>query len=149
MYITYNSDDFPMKQLNVEDYSAIALKTAQVGIPRYFFYNRDYPLGTIKLYGVPSATMTLNMDSTKVLTAFADLTTVYDFAPGYKRAMAYGLLREICPELQVTMSQESKDALSESVGAIKDKNLTNPIMKTEVGLITSNAVTPYPAWLVM
>ncbi len=131
-----NGISYPLKQLNAQDYADIAYKANGTGIPEFYYCDFQFPIATIYLYGAPSSGLTLTIGKTQRLTQFADLTTQYTFPPGYNRLLNYGLAMEIAPEYGMTLTAEAQFIASESKANVRNRNLPEPIMKTEVGRIT-------------
>lgn len=135
IFTRLNGTDYPMKSINSQDYNAIIAKSNNGGIPQYYFYNPSFPLATLSIWGAPSSGLTIYLNTWQQLTQFANLTTDYDFPPGYARALAYGLAMEIAPEYGVTLTPEAVAIATLSQANIRNRNLPAPVMKTEVGLI--------------
>jgi len=131
-----NGISYPLKQLNSQDYADIAYKANGTGIPEFYYCDFAYPLATIHLYGAPSSGLTLTIGKTKKLTSFANLTTQYSFPPGYNRLLNYGLAMEIAPEYGVQLTPEAQFIASEAKANVRNRNLPDPVLKTEVGYIT-------------
>jgi hypothetical protein len=127
---------YPLKQLNAQDYADIAYKANSTGIPEFYYCDFAFPLSTIYLYGSPSSGLTLTIGKTERLTQFADLTTNYDFPAGYNRLLNYGLALELAPEYGMTLTPEAQFIASEAKANVRNRNLPEPVMKTEVGHIT-------------
>jgi hypothetical protein len=131
-----NGISYPLKQLNAQDYADIAYKANSTGIPEFYYCDFAFPLATIYLYGAPSSGLTLTIGKTQRLTQFADLTTQYQFPPGYNRLLNYGLAMEIAPDYGMTLTPEAQFIASESKANVRNRNLPEPVMKTEVGNLT-------------
>jgi hypothetical protein len=98
-FIQYQGVDYILKSLDEDQYSQIPYK-ANGGIPYAFWLDPDPILATIYFYPVPQSNQTLQMHSVKPFTAFADLDTVYNFAPGYEEAWTYSLAERIAPAFE-------------------------------------------------
>lgn len=127
---------YPLKRLNAQDYADIAYKAMGTGIPEFYYCDFAFPISTIYLYGAPSSDITLTIGKTQRLTQFANLTTQYEFPPGYNRLLNYGLAVEIAPEYGMTLTPEAQFIASEAKANVRNRNLTEPVMKTEVGYLT-------------
>lgn len=138
VFIRLNGADFPVKEIDSQDYNSITVKTSNGGIPEYYFYNPSFPLATISLWGAPSAGTVIYLNTWQQLTQFADLATDYSFPQGYARALAYGLAMELAPEYGMRLTPEAMATAVVSQANIRNRNLPAPIMKTEVGLIGGN-----------
>jgi len=85
---------------------------------------------------VPSSGLTVSIGQNKQLTQFANLTTQYTFPPGYNRLLNYGLAMEIAPEYGAKMTPEAQFIAAEAKANVRNRNLPDPVMKTEVGYLT-------------
>ena len=111
-----NNNDYTVKEIDAEDYARITLKTTTTTYPDYYYYNRVYPLGTIKFYPAPITGLTLHMDVWSQITQFALLTTTVTLPPGYEKAIGDELA-------VVLMADYGKNVRADLVGAaIKSKN---------------------------
>jgi hypothetical protein len=133
VFIRINGVDFPLKELNNQDYDAIPFKT-NGEFPMYFYYDAAFPLGTIYIYGVPTQG-TIYIDTWQVITQFTNLATNLTYPPGYNRMIRYNLAKELCPMYGMTLSTEAMQTATESLANIKDRNLPEYVMKTEVGYL--------------
>jgi hypothetical protein len=138
VFIRLNGADFPVKEINSQDYNSITVKTSNGGIPQYYFYNPAFPLATISLWGAPSAGTVIYLNTWQQMTQFADLATDYSLPQGYTRALVYALAMEIAPEYGTKLTNEAMAIAMVSQANIRNKNLPAPIMKTEIGLIGNN-----------
>lgn len=132
-FIRISNVDYPLKELNNQDYDQLAYK-ANGSFPQFFYYDANYPLGTIYIYGVPT-TGTIYLDTWSPLTQFANLTTQYTFPLGYYRALRYNLAAELAPLYRVSMKPEAIKIAADSLANIRNRNLPAPVMKTEIGLM--------------
>ena len=95
--------DYPVIQIDYDDYAVIKLKTLQNTYPEYMYFDRNSPiLGNLYMYPVPSTASTINLYSRKQLTTFASLTDTISFPVGYVKALKYSLAVELAPEYQVS-----------------------------------------------
>lgn len=104
-FVRSGTTDYPLRILSVGDYRKFPEKTTQ-GTPSGIYYATAYPLATIYLYPVPSATMTLYFDSRKALSAYASTAVSLALPPEYETALKYATAIDWAPELSVTVSQE-------------------------------------------
>lgn len=101
--VTVNGVDYPIIQIDYDDYAVIKLKTLQNIYPEYMYFDRNLPiLGNVYMYPVPSTDSTINLYSRKTLTQFASLTDSIDLPVGYAKALKYSLAVELAPEYQVS-----------------------------------------------
>jgi len=101
--VTVNGVDYPIIQIDYDDYAVIKLKTLQNVYPEYMYFDRNSPiLGNVYMYPVPSTASTINLYSRKALTQFSSLTDSIDLPVGYAKALKYSLAVELAPEYQVS-----------------------------------------------
>lgn len=98
-FIRYQTVDYILKSIDEDQYSSIPYK-GNGGIPYAFWFDRSPTLATIYFYPIPQSGQVLNLHSVKPFTAFANLDTVYTFAPGYEETMAYCLAERIAPAFE-------------------------------------------------
>lgn len=133
VFIRINGVDYPLKEINNQDYDAIPLKT-NTEFPQYFYYEPSFPLGRIYIYGSPTQG-SIYIDTWQVITQFTSLANDLSYPPGYRRMINYNLAKEIAPQYGVTLTPEASSIAMESLANIKDRNLPDYVMKTEVGYL--------------
>lgn len=84
--VTINNGSVPwvIKEGSLEEYNAS--KVAQQGLPDFFYYEPNYPTGTIYFPYQLSTSYTVTIDSLKPFTSFATTATSIDLPPGYEGA---------------------------------------------------------------
>lgn len=98
-YIRWNSLDYPLAIVTVDQYDSIPLKTSPNQIPYAMYVDSGFPLTTIKLFPTPNdATAQIFIESRKPFTAFTSLTTQVNLPPGYDRAIYKNLAMDLAPE---------------------------------------------------
>jgi hypothetical protein len=89
--------------LTVAEYQAIQVKTLTARFPDRMSYDHAWSagLGRITPWPVPNASVAaLVLYCETALTAFADLSTSYTFAPGYVPALRYNLALELAADFE-------------------------------------------------
>lgn len=112
--------DYPITIVDDESYNTITFKTAQ-GIPTFLNYDGGYPLGTVRMYPVPSAAYSLFLLTEKPLTEFASLDTELSMPAGTERALIYNLAIELAPEYNQQVTPSIEKIAAESLGLIRSK----------------------------
>lgn len=113
-----------------EEYDSIVVKTTPSTLPQYLFYDPAYPLGVIYLWCVPSAQLTLKLNTWQTLQSFGALTTDLALPPGYERAIVYSLAQEYGPEFGVKIPDEVNRIAVAARASVK--NLNTPSMVAQV-----------------
>ncbi len=133
-YIDYQSVSYPLSIATLNDYNQIPVKTLIAGIPSVLYVLPNMPDVTLQLWPVPSATMTLNLWSDKLLQSFSSLTDVLTLPPGYERALGYSLAEEIGPEFDVPVSADVQKKAAHSRKVIKRTNTEVPRLSMPYGV---------------
>lgn len=94
-WVRLNGVDYDLAQISQFEYDAIPAKATVSTIPNELYYSATLPSGSIYLYPVPAAPVSLFVRVTTQLTEFADAATDYSLAPGYRKALEYSLAEEL------------------------------------------------------
>jgi hypothetical protein len=111
-----SNNDFPVAVTHDEAvYERFCFKTAVGAWPNILYYDRAFPLGTLKAYPYPSTAMTLFLSCWQPLQSFPSITTQLSLPPGYRRMIEHNLAVECesifgmpCPASVVKIAAESK-----------------------------------------
>lgn len=132
-YILYSGVSYPLSQLTQEQYNNYQVKTTG-GIPEAMLYIANFPNASITLYPVPSAAMTLNLVSKKLLNVFANLTDIVSMPPGYENAIVFNLAKYLSAEFGMPLPQQAAIQAAGSKRTIKRTNNVVPILKMPYGV---------------
>jgi len=114
-----SSIDTQLQLISAEAYGSIVLKSNGNTYPRYLFYDSAFEseLATIFLYPVPSASLTLYINSWKQLQTFASISTTLALPPGYQHAIETNFALYAClgskepSPLLVKVARDAKAAI--------------------------------------
>ena len=124
-----NDLDCPIEIIKNQEWSLITLKSLGNTNPMYLYYRPAYPQGTIELWPLPGAGLTLYLQVWDQLTQFATLTTSASFPPGYERFLIYNLAIEEAPMYGVSVKPEVAKIARDSKTWLKTVNAKDvPIM---------------------
>lgn len=140
-FVRIDSVDYPVEWITQAEYDELPLKSTASTVAIYGYYDRGVPTGNIYLY--PETTGTLHLQLPVQITEFADLTTDYDLAPGYRKAIAYSLAEELAPGLRALDPVIARTG-ARARTAIRRTNSSVPQLNLEVGQITGLNVGFYP-----
>ena len=130
-----SSYDWPLKIIDAETYGRIVTKSLQGTYPEYLFYDRGFTTarGTINLYPLPGAGLTLHYGYTEVLQSFAAVSTTVALPPGYQifiesnfAVYKAGGFTRVSPETAL-LAKESK-------AAIKRNNVRPSVLQMPAGV---------------
>lgn len=119
---------YRVRKINGEQFSSISVKALTSTYPNYLYYDGNYPNGVIQFWPVPTLTTTLHLRLQKLLAQFADLSTDYDFPPGYQRAITYSLMEELSSVYGRIPSPTSVEIASKARANIKRINGDTNVM---------------------
>lgn len=83
--------DYPLTWIDRDTYNGFSLKNVSSTIPEYAYYDAAMPTGKIYLWPYSTTAIALHLQLQVQLAEFADLSTSYSFAPGYRQAISYSL----------------------------------------------------------
>lgn len=96
-FIRLSGVDYGIKWIDRVAYEGIGYKSQAGTLAAYGYYEPSSPLGKIYLWPYPSTAVELHLQVQVQLTEFADMTTDYALAPGYRQAIEYSLAEELAP----------------------------------------------------
>lgn len=128
--------DYPLDVIERSEYMIIPDKTTSSQLPSQVYYEPTLTTGNLYFYPVPSAAVTVRLQVQTQLTEFADLSTDYALAPGYKKALEYSLAEELAPGRRPLDAQTVRQAMI-ARRAIKISNFESPQM------MAAPYLTPY------
>lgn len=131
-----NPIELPMNILNRDEWAGIVVKSTQSSIPTMIHSEGTYPLDTLDLWPVPSATNTLVLYSWKALTSFASVNTTLALPQGYAKALRYNLALELAPEYGKTASDLVVEQAAEAKGNIKRMNIRPSFLGVDDALLS-------------
>lgn len=131
-----SSVDHPLTILrNREEYDGFLVKTTTSTLPLYLFYDTAYPLATIYLYPVPSATVTLFYNTWQILQSLSATSTVLALPPGYQEMIETNLTFRLAPRYGKKVLPEVIMLARESKARIAMVNAPEGIMRLDPGVV--------------
>jgi hypothetical protein len=113
-------NDYPLEIIGEQRYSEIVDKDAASDFPEYLYYYATHPAGVIKIWPVPTQSLTVGL---RMYTQFTSLTLAGTIAlpPGYESALCYNLAVELAPEYK-EVSPVVYDKAKETKSLVKTSN---------------------------
>lgn len=127
-YVSFQGIDYPVQEVDNQQYDALALKTQGSPIPLWLNYTPKFPLGEITLWPVPSSTATLTLTCNLQFTALANTAASISYPPGYSKALRYALACELAPEYGLALRPDLARTAQDAKADIKRQNKTPPLM---------------------
>lgn len=124
---TPNQVDYPLEILESrEDYNRIVLKTLP-SLPRYIFYDADFPLGYVYPWPVPqSGIYQIHITLKATLAQFATLNDSIALPPEYEEALWTNLTVRLAPIYQYQVRPEVLALAKSSLATIRGANAQVP-----------------------
>jgi hypothetical protein len=95
--------DYPLRSVTEAEFADLRYKAVSAVGPEVFFYRPNFPIATLDFYPRASSAVPLSLVALVQVSAFANLTTAYNLAPGYERAIVLSLGEELAPMFEATL----------------------------------------------
>jgi hypothetical protein len=126
--------------LTDDAYRGITQKALTSTLPRHWYYNATFPLGTLTLWPIPtSTTLQGALYAPQQITSFAALSTDVSLPPGYMRAMIKNLALDLSPSYGVQPSMLLVDQARESLATVKRSNIRPTELVCDAGALIQGA----------
>lgn len=112
----------PMRILTAEEYASILVKTQTADRPECVHYEPTMSTGTLYVYPVPNATLTLKLLTWVMVADFAATSDTVTLPPGWDEAIDSNLGVHMAPEYNVAVPAAVAKMASDSLKAIKRTN---------------------------
>ena len=115
--------ELPLQMLTDVQWSQIPVKNIQSTIPQMLYNDGAFPYMNLSFWCVPTVADPVRLYMWTALSQFANLTTDYEFPPGYAEAIQYNLALRLAANNIGTISNPLTQALAaNSVSIIKRMN---------------------------
>jgi len=129
-YVTTGiTTDIPLEKLTESQYASIGVKQTTSQLALKYYDNGDYPLRTVTVWPIPTATRPAVAWLWQPLVDPSGLDQELDFPKGYERALRYALAIELAAEFGKTPQDEVKRIARTSKALIKRLNAAPQIMR--------------------
>ena len=135
-YVRQDITDYPLEILTDGDYNVKIADKSSSGIPDYLNYDTQFPTANIRLWPVPSSTMSLFILSEKPFNSYA-LDDTVTLPSGYDLAIIYNLAMYLAPEYGQPITGELLKIAGDSLASIKTANMRNRPIKWQPGPLGS------------
>lgn len=138
--------NYPLGSLSQEQWNNIGMKSITSQIPTSYFYDSQFPNGTIQIFPVPLLpyTVTFNMQLQQV--DFSGLTTALSMPPGYERAFVLNLALELMAQGYPTVLDKDQLArltenASQAKANIKRANIKEVVSEYDAAIVSKSYAT--------
>jgi len=118
---------YPIMIANVQQWADVLQKTYTEATPRAIYYEAAYPLGTIKVWPVPSDITPITLSVNSQFSALATTAASIAYPPGYGKWLRYQLAVELGPEFKVAVSDDIRRIAADTLADIKGINRQQPV----------------------
>ena len=126
--------EIPLDLLTFDGWAGIPQKALTSTYPTHAWYATDYPLGSLKLWPVPtSSTLTGVVYAPKQVSEFASLAATVSLPPGWRRMLVKNLAVELAPSYDKPAGRELTDQALEAMRVVKRSNLKMTDLAFEYG----------------
>ena len=142
---TRDANNFDRQLSIVPDqvWASIPLKSIGNTFPTVLYYQPGMPQGTINLWYLPPAGLTLRFGAWTVLSEFATLDDSVVLPPGYEQALVMSLAELLCVEYNMQVPANVAQMAAKSRANIQQNNLPDPRIGCEFGGVDQNRYIPY------
>lgn len=147
--VASQQQDIPLKMLTDQEWQDITVKGMTGTFPFAVWFNMTYPLITAYVTPIPTGSNYSLVFWDGNANATLALNTVLSLAPGYKRALKYGLFIELAPSYQIEVPSAITTLAATSKMTIDRHNLQINELETDGILrynILSNTLTNYKGY---
>ena len=139
-----NSPDWPLEIISsFQDYSKITIKE-QTSFPSFLYYDPGFPLGTLKLWPWPLASIyAIYVQYYQQLTSFTGLTDVISMPDGYENALFWNLTKRLAPLYKLPMDPNVMMQAKESLRVLRASNLQIARLAMPLPLTRPGIYNPY------
>lgn len=138
-----NGIDYQIDNINEPQFNSITFKNlAGIG-PEVCYYDAGLPNGTLYFYPLAASSVVVTLIVNTQVAQFADLTTDYNLAPGYKRTIQYSLVEEIAADYEKPVPDQVAKIAAMARRSIKRLNHAVPILNTEATGTRGSILTGY------
>lgn len=136
-WVRLNGVDYQVEVINNEQYNSISMKAIETTFPEFLYYSPDYPLGTIKIWPVPTQAMVINLTTPGIFSTGLVLADAISMPPGYVQALLWNGIAEVAPAFSKETTAEIRKRANDSKAVLKRLNNQDLLMKFDTDLIKS------------
>lgn len=138
-----NNHSYAVGVRPIEEYWYIPEKDTQ-DRPRWLYYDRTFPLGTLYLYYTPNASETLRLISFKPLETYDEVAVDDVEVPGeYEEMFISNLALRVAPRYGRQPTRELQETAHNTLQAIRGSNMAKSITGVNLNILPRNGYQYY------
>lgn len=118
--------EIPLTSRDKDWWASQRVKNVTSTIPTDFYYEPDWPNGSIYLWPVPNAVNGLLIQMRTVIAEIATVAQTFSMPPAYWDLIIYTLAIAICPSFERSASPELVALQKDSLRAVQNNNIQSP-----------------------
>jgi hypothetical protein len=118
----------PLRILSDKEWAEKRLRVIPTSIPTQLYYDNNYPIAKIYLWGYPTAGNDLELFTWQIIPQFATQVDAVQLPPGYLDAAVYNLARRLCAQFGTVLRPDVAEAATKTLARIKGANASSPII---------------------
>lgn len=118
--------EIPLTPRDKEWWAAQRVKNLTSAIPTDFYYEPDWPLGSIYFWPVPNAANNVLLQMRTVIIEPGAYNTSISMPPGYWNLLNYELAIELAPSFDRQVSQDLRERFQQAKNAVLSNNVKSP-----------------------
>lgn len=135
-------NDYKLDYIPADRYANIFLKKLTTNFPSSWTFETAWPVGTIKLFPVPTLALQFGLNSFDQFSTF-NLTDYVELPPGYESAIVYNLALDISPQYGVDPMPMVLKRANQAKINLQTTNSDQIIMTTDESLISHGTFNIY------
>jgi hypothetical protein len=125
-----------------EDYNGIRTKLLN-SFPEYYFYESDWPLGTLYIWPIPPTIYQIFVSVMQPLGNYVNLTDSMNLPPEYAEVIIYNLAARLCAMFGKPLPPEVKGIAQAGLSMLRRANAQIPTEKMPQELLRRGIYNPY------
>lgn len=118
--------EVPMYSMNADEWAAVRVKNVTSTFPTAYYYEPDWPNGSIYFWPVPTAANNVLLQQRTVVLQPTAFNATFTMPPGYWNLISYELAIELAPSFQAAVSQDLRERYQQAKLAVLSNNIKSP-----------------------
>ena len=118
----------PLRILTDRQWAAKRLREIPTSIPTEMYYDNDYPIAKIYLWGYPVAGNDLELFTWQMIPQFATMTDAVQLPPGYLDAVTYNLAKRLCGQFGTVLRPDVMELATKTLARVKGANASSTVI---------------------
>ena len=126
-----SSVEIPLHPRDKDWWAAQSIKGLTSTLPTDYYYEPDWPNGSLFFWPVPTAVNNVLVQSRQVMAELKAYNAAYTMPPGYWNLTVYELAIEIGPSFERPTSQDLRERYQKALRAVESNNISSPRLSSD------------------